>query len=792
MRAEGSEDLDVNVAMEKEIDGLRARLNALGAASLRIGSSLDLQIVLSEVVESTRLLIGARYAAIATMDESGKPIDLVTSGFSEAEYRTLAKWSDEPSLFERFRNLDEPIRIEDVTQYLRDLGFSTERLPAGTFLGAPMRHQGQHVGNFYLMEKEDGEVFTHGDEELLLLFGTQAGAAIANARTHRAERLARANLETVVETCLVGVVVFDAATGSVESMNKEAARMVELLCTPGQTAEALAGLVTCRRADGREIALQELSLADVLSGAETVRAEEMELFNPEGGSSVSVLVNVTPLRLDDGDIKSVVVALQDMAPLRELERQRSDFLAMVSHELRAPLTSIKGSTATVLSGERVVGSAEIRQFFQIIDRQANRMDALIGDLLDAGRIESGTLSVMPEPTDVSMLLDQARNIFLTGGGRHRLLLDLASDLPQVLADRERIVQVISNLLANAARASPESSAIQIVAEMDGVYVSISVIDEGRGMAQAQLAQLFVRRAFSPDTGIARAPGGGLGLAICKGLVEAHGGRIRAESDGIGTGLRVTFTVPIAESRSIATTGKVTQSANHDRQVEEGDRPPILIVDDDPDTLRFVRDALVEAQFAPILTADPSDIEHIVASEEPRLVLLDLMLPGKDGIELMQTEPALADLPVIFISAYERDETIARAFEIGADDYIVKPFSPTELVARVRAALRRRSEPEQFVLGALSIDYDARRVSVDGREIELTVTEFDLLQALSLNAGRISTHDWLLQRVWAGRNADNPKIVRAYVKRLRRALGDDAANPKWIFNERGVGYRMPRP
>ena len=169
-----------------------------------------------------------------------------------------------------------------------------------------------------------------------------------------------------------------------------------------------------------------------------------------------------------------------------------------------------------------------------------------------------------------------------------------------------------------------------------------------------------------------------------------------------------------------------------------------------------------------------------------------MLPGTDGIELMQKVPELADLPVIFISGYGRDETIARALEAGADDYIVKPFSPTELTARIRAVLRRRADPEPFVLGALAIDHARRRVTVAGRALELTATEYELLRALSRGAGRVLTHETLLRQVWAGRPNSNPKIVRAYVKRLRSKLGDDAVNPAWIFNERGVGYRMALP
>ena len=123
-----------------------------------------------------------------------------------------------------------------------------------------------------------------------------------------------------------------------------------------------------------------------------------------------------------------------------------------------------------------------------------------------------------------------------------------------------------------------------------------------------------------------------------------------------------------------------------------------MVDDDPQTLRHVRDPLVEAGYAPLATGDPQELPGLVKSHKPHLVLLDLLLPGTDGIELMARVPELADLPVIFLSAYGRDETIVKALDAGAADYIVKPFSPTELTARVRAALRRRADPEPFRSG----------------------------------------------------------------------------------------------
>ena len=203
----------------------------------------------------------------------------------------------------------------------------------------------------------------------------------------------------------------------------------------------------------------------------------------------------------------------------------------------------------------------------------------------------------------------------------------------------------------------------------------------------------------------------------------------------------TFTIPAAgESGTEAAAGPPPAAR------ETGERPRILVVDDDPLTLRSVRNTLSAAGYAPLVTGEPQELAHIIRTEKPRMVLLDLLLPGGDGFELMDTIPELSDLPVIFISAYGRDETVARALEAGAADYIVKPFSPTELMARVRAALHRHEQPESFVLGELAFDCDRRRVTMAGDPVDLTPTEYDLLRMLSLNVGRVVTFDTLVCRV----------------------------------------------
>ncbi len=766
--------------LKREIEALRARSATLNAAILRINASLDLDTVLGEVVESARALTGARWGIIATVDEAGAPRDFVFSGITPEEKQDLVAWPDGVRLLEHFRELPGPLRVDDLSGYVRALGIEPAPTFARTFQSTPMRHRGTDVGSFFLADKADGEAFSDEDEEVLTLLASQAAAAIANARAHRDERRVRADLEALVETSPVGVAVFDATNGRVVSVNREARRIGESLRTPGRPHEQLLNVMSFRRSDGSEVNLSEFPIAQLLHCGETMRAEEIRLSVPDG-RSVRVLVNVTPIRTESGGIGSVVITVQDLAPLDEIERRRTEFLGLVGHELREPLAAIRGSAVTLIEDAAALDPAEMREFHRIIVEQSGHMRGLIGDLLDAGRIDAGTLSVSPEPSELVELVEQARNTFLGGGGRHGIVVDLPVGLPRAMADRRRIVQILNNLFANAARHAPESSPIRVSAVREDAHVAVSVADEGRGIAPKQLPRLFDKHA-----GGGSKAGYSLGLAICKGLVEAHGGRIRAESAGPGRGATVTFTLPVAGEPG----AEAPTAPPPGRQ--PGEKARILVVDDDPRTLRSVRDALAAAGYAPLVTGEPGELAQIIRSEKPRLVLLDLVMPGQDGIELMESVPELSDLPVIFISGYGRDETVAAALESGAADYIVKPFSPTELVARVRAALRRREDPAPFVLGALAIDYDRHRVTVEGEPVVLTATEFELLRVLALNAGRVMTYDTLLRRVWSGRDGANANLVRIFVRNLRRKLGDDAANPAYIFNERGVGYRMAGP
>ncbi len=781
-----------------EMQALQDRLTKLSEASLRINEDLDYHSVLQEVTSSARILTDARYGATTVLDDSNRLEEFVTSGLTPEEHRHLRALPESAQFFSYLNDVPDPIRVNDLASYMRSLGMAEWRPPVdvASLLVAPIRNKGVRLGSIYVTKGETGSEFTCEDQDTLVMFASQAALVIANAQRYRDEQRARADLEVLVSICPVGVVVFDAKSGAPVSYNRETLRIVEGLRDPDHPVEQIMDVLSILRMDGREVSLEEFPLAHRLSTYTALRAEEIVLKAPDG-RSVTVLVNATAIYSEDGnEMESVVVTLQDMTPLEELERLRADFLGLVSYELRTPLASIKGSAATLLDESSNLNPAETRQFHTIINDQADRMRRMITDLLDAAHIETGTLSVSPEPSDVPALVDQARTSFVSGGGRNDVQVDLPAELLAVMADRPRIIQVISNLLSNASRYAQGQSVISVSAEQEGLHVAVSVATEGRGVLPDQLPHLFRKHSrIDSDMVDREIAGSGLGLSISKGIVEAHGGRIRAESRGPDQGVRFTFTIPVADQSMQEDPANSDRSAGRSRPGEVGPAR-ILVVEDDPQTLRHVRDILFQGGYTTILATGPDEALHLIESEKPQLVLLELALPGVDGFELMQDILNISDVPVICLSAHGRDQDIERVLDLGAADYMVKPFSPTELTARIRAALRKAAaadvgdEASPFALGDLTIDYVQRRVEIGGQPVHLTPIEYEMLRVLSLNSGRALTHEQLLRRVWRVTNSGDPQVVRTHMRRLRRKLGDDAHSPRYIFTEPRVGYRMP--
>ena len=218
---------------------------------------------------------------------------------------------------------------------------------------------------------------------------------------------------------------------------------------------------------------------------------------------------------------------------------------------------------------------------------------------------------------------------------------------------------------------------------------------------------------------------------------------------------------------------------------------ILVVDDEPQIRRALRTALTGHGYDVTLAEDGEDALDRIPGLQPQIIVLDLVMPGIDGFGVLKQTRTWSSVPVIVLSARGQERDKVTALDLGADDYLTKPFGMDELLARVRALLRRAGAPSAAVIsfGDVTIDLARHVVARHEKEIHLTPTEFNLLAVLASNADKVLTHRMLLERVWGGYAAENAQQLRVYVNYLRRKLEDDPANPRWIVTEPGVGYRL---
>ena len=220
---------------------------------------------------------------------------------------------------------------------------------------------------------------------------------------------------------------------------------------------------------------------------------------------------------------------------------------------------------------------------------------------------------------------------------------------------------------------------------------------------------------------------------------------------------------------------------------------ILIVDDEPQIRRFLRTSLGAQGYRISEAASAGDAIAAIAKEEPDLVVLDLGLPDMDGLEVIGRVRASSQVPIIVLSIRSGEKGKVRALDLGADDYVTKPFGMDELVARVRAALRhrlqRQGEIPLFRSGDLAVDLVRRTVTFRGEEVKLSAKEYDLLRLLVAHAGKVLTHRFILREVWGPANADDVQYLRVYIRHLREKLETDPTRPAHILTETGVGYRL---
>ena len=219
---------------------------------------------------------------------------------------------------------------------------------------------------------------------------------------------------------------------------------------------------------------------------------------------------------------------------------------------------------------------------------------------------------------------------------------------------------------------------------------------------------------------------------------------------------------------------------------------ILVCDDEPQFLRALRVVLNDAGFDVVTAASADEALDAAVLRPPHAAIVDLLLPDRDGVELARSLREWSDMPIVMLSAVWDEGEKVRALNAGADDYVTKPFGPDELVARLRAVLRRAGDPAEeptTVVGDLELDVAAHSVTVAGRPVHLTPTEFSLLRTLVRNRGRLMTHSLLLREVWGPVHEEDTPLLRSHVANLRRKIEPEPSNPRYVTTMPGIGYRF---
>lgn len=781
------------VAIENAQRFARARREEQTTRTLsEIGQALsalaDPRAVIEFAVRSALDLLGAEVAGLALReDEPGGP-GRITWAVLHGTLLRLRQGTSVPtrgSLIGQTFEAGAPLEISDLTTHPVAAGANpvVDQEGIRSLVLVPLSGESKPRGVLMVGWRTPGAI-PDGARDVLARLADRVAIALAQAELRAREQAAlrqseteRLSLEAIFDSLRDAIVTTD-LKGRIVRLNRQANRWA-------------GGDVT-----GRPIAevfrlLEEREQSSAHSTATRPEGNDLVLVLPSN-EPIPVEHISAPIRDANGEIRGTVQVFRDLRPQREVEQLKANIISLVSHELRTPLSHIKGYASSLLQPDVEWDAETQHDFIASIERQADRLARLINDLLEISRLDAGgTARLEPVAVAPATLIERGLRQAEPFLGSHPVTVDLSPDLPLVRADPNHLERVLSNLVENAAKYSPDGAPITVSVTHDPPVVTFAVTDRGPGLTADEHAHLFERFYRSPRVKH-RTPGTGLGLAICKEIIQAHGGRIWAESvEGCGALSGSPCRSPIDRTVSDGSPDARARERLPGRE-EPMTKTRVLIVDDEPETLKYVGANLRIRGYEVVTAADGSEALQRADEDRFDLILLDITMPGPDGFAVCEAIRRSSAVPIIMLSARGQEKDKVRALNLGADDYITKPFGIEELLARIRTVLRRSQQidtADRLVIGDLEISFADRRVTRAGEEIKLTPTEYELLVQLVRSAGKVLNHTTLLQRVWGPEYGQETEYLWAYIRRLRRKIEADPEHPRYLLTEPGVGYRF---
>ncbi len=449
------------------------------------------------------------------------------------------------SLLQRFSPLlsDVPLRAVDFIfpdlEARVDLVARAIRLPLQQVIALPLTFGERLLGLIYLF-RGGSLAFSANDRIVLGSFADQAAIAVRNAQLYQQVSAEKQQVDAIIEHSADGVMILDPEL-RIQVFNRALSQMT------GWPAESAIGrpcyeVLALEQASGPNLCGPEMAEVTFPQGEPLF--VEGTLSRPEG-SRIAVSLTYSPLFDEEGRLARVIVNMVDITRFREAEEMKSTFVSVISHELKTPVALIKGYANTLAREDARWDGATLKEGLQIISEESDRLNALINNLLDASRIQAGAFKLEKGDVLLPKLAGRVVENFRVQTQNHQFILDFPTDYPCVPGDEERLRQVLDNLVSNAIKYSPSGGEIRVGGWSDGAYATIYVADQGIGIPASEQGKLF-QRFYRVDSSLRRSTqGAGLGLYLCKSIVEAHGGRIWLRSEP-GKGTTVFVALPMED------------------------------------------------------------------------------------------------------------------------------------------------------------------------------------------------------------------------------------------------------
>ncbi len=670
----------------QDLTAERDRMEALYRIASQVASSLDIGQVLHRTLEIVVQVAGASQGFILLVDPQtdtlvrraavGVPTHIPITGL--------------PTRFRRGEGLagwvlthNQPVLIPDLSADPRWVP-GPESREQKSALVVPLGMAGEVLGVLLLLSTTP-DYFNEDHLRLVEAAAAQMANAVNNAALYdlirqQAEDLGAMLKQQQVEAAksqaiLDGVadgVLFADASGRIVLFNPAAERLLEI---PRQQAigRSIREMLGLYGVEGRKWleALEDWAAHPADRTPEDFVAERLQL----GDRMVSV--HAAPV-IRGTEYLGTVSVFRDITAEVEADRAKTEFISTVSHELRTPMTSIKGYADLLMLGMAGPLSDQQKHFISIIRNNADRMVALVSDLLDISRIESGRVQLDLRAVHIHEVAEQVAHT-LRGRAQSKglaLQVEVPADLPPVWGDSNRIAQILTNLISNAIQYTPPGGRITVSAHPNGDMLEISVADTGIGISKENQQKIFDRFFRADDPLVQETPGTGLGLPITASLVQMHGGQIWVESE-LGEGSTFTFTLPLATAR--AGTPPPAPSPG----------TPVLVVEDEADIANLIRIHLEREGYAVQIAGRGEEALRMAREIQPSLITLDIRLPDMDGftlLERLKKDARTAHIPVIVVSIVPDRE---KGVELGAVDYLEKPIDEGRLIEMVRRVLHRQ-------------------------------------------------------------------------------------------------------